>query len=344
MTDHSEDAKSDRRPLGRRTGAFASVVLFIVIVAISLVGGVLFYIHWTFTRVGPLDETTTVVVPRGAAVPEIGRLLAERGVIDDGQLFAIGVRLFGGPLPLRAGEYLFVAHGSARDALRVLQSAEPVVRRITVPEGLTVAEIGMLIGAAEGLDGEMPPLEEGTLLPETYHYSWGDTREGVVERMRKLMDAVINELWLQRAPDLPIATRREAVILASIVEKETSLAEERPRVAAVFVNRLERGMKLQSDPTVVYALTDGNGVLGRALVRADLKIVHPYNTYSITGLPPGPIANPGRASLAAALNPADTKDLYFVADGNGGHAFARTLAEHNRNVARWRRIQRQNGK
>ena len=252
------------------------------------------------------------------------------------------MRLFGGRAPLRAGEYAFAAHGSARDALRVLQTADPVVRKLTVPEGLMIAEIVPLIAAAEGLDGDVPAVEEGTLLPETYHYRWGDTRTAMTARMQASMKVALDELWPARASDLPLANRHEAVILASIVEKETGLPEERARVAAVFINRLERGMKLQSNPTVAYALTDGARPLDRALLRNDLKLDHPYNIYVVRGLPPGPIANPGRASLEAVLNPVDTKDLYFVADGKGGHAFARTLAEHNRNVARWRKAQRVN--
>jgi UPF0755 protein len=341
MTDRTDDVTGNAPVPKRRRGRLASTALFVFIVAVSVAGGALIYLYDSFTRPGPLAAPTNIVVPRGAGTQVIGRLLAERGVIDDAQLFAVAARLFGGSAPLRAGEFAFAAHGSARDALRVLQTAEPVIRRLTVPEGLTVAEIRALVAGAEGLDGEVPSVVEGTLLPETYYYNWGDERGAIVARMQAAMDAALDELWPQRRPDLPFADRHEAVILASIVERETGLPEERARVAAVFVNRLKRGMKLQSDPTVAYALTDGAGALDRLLLRTDLKIDHPYNTYIVAGLPPGPIANPGRASLAAVLNPADTRDLYFVADGNGGHAFARTLTEHNRNVARWRKVQRQ---
>ena len=336
------DEHPDRPPLPkRRMGWFVSVALFVVTVAVSLIGGALFYLHWTYTRAGPLESAQDIVVPRGSGLGRIGALLAERGVVTDADLFVVSARLFAGAAPLRAGEFAFSAHISPRDTVRVLQTADPVVRRLTVPEGLTTEEIRTLISSVDGLVGETPAAQEGALLPETYHFQWGDNRAGIVARMAASMEDALASLWRDRAEGLPFADPNEALILASIVEKETALAEERAQVAAVFINRLKLGMKLQSDPTVAYALT-GGGVLDRALLRTDLAVKHPYNTYVIAGLPPGPIANPGRASLAAVLNPAGTKDLYFVADGTGGHAFARTLAEHNRNVAKWRKLQRQN--
>lgn len=341
MTDRPDDTSPTQAPPRRRTGRAVSVLLFLVIVVLSLTGGALYYLHWNFNRSGPLAAETAIVIPRGTSTEGIARLLADRGVVREPDLFVAGVRLFGGKAPLRAGEYTFPANVSARGAMRVLQTAEPVVHRLTVPEGLTTAEVLALVAAEDALDGETPAAEEGTLLPETYHFRRGDSRVALIGRMQADMEALLGELWPARDPDVPLADPREALILASIVEKETAVAAERPRVAAVFINRLKRGMKLQSDPTVVYALSDGSGALDRALLRADLKIDHPYNTYVIAGLPPGPIANPGRASLEAVLQPADTKELYFVADGNGGHAFAETLAEHNRNVARWRKVQRQ---
>jgi UPF0755 protein len=195
--------------------------------------------------------------------------------------------------------------------------------------------------AAEGLTGPLPdPPPQGSLLPETYFFENGETRAAMLARMQKAMTDALAELWPQRAENLPFDTPEQAVVLASIVEKETGVAAERPQVASVFVNRLRRGMPLQSDPTVIFALTGGEADLGRPLLRADLQVDHPVNTYVVNGLPPTPIANPGRASLEAVLNPAETDFLYFVADGTGGHAFARTLAEHNRNVARWRAVQR----
>jgi len=216
-----------------------------------------------------------------------------------------------------------------------------VERKLTVPEGLTVMEILALVRAADGLQGTITlHPDEGTLLPQTYFYSYGDSRDAVVQRMRKAMDETLDELWPGRQDDLPIGSKRQALILASIVEKETGIPDERPRVAAVFVNRLRLGMRLESDPTVSYGMTLGRKPLGRDLTRADLQAPTPYNTYTNAGLPPGPIANPGRATIEAALNPAKTKDLYFVADGSGGHAFAATLDQHNRNVANWRARQK----
>jgi UPF0755 protein len=221
-----------------------------------------------------------------------------------------------------------------------LSAGRTVVRKLTVPEGLTTAEIVGLVATADGLDGEVPEKlpSEGELLPDTYHFSFGDGRAQMLQRMANEMRRTMAELWPARAEGLPFQTPYEALVLASIVEKETAIGSERARVAAVFVNRLRRGMKLDADPTVIYAVTHGQRPLGRELTRADLQIDDPYNTYRNVGLPPGPIANPGRAAMEAALNPANTDDIYFVADGSGGHVFARTYDEHLRNVAKWRRV------
>lgn len=296
----------------------------------------------TFTRPGPLTADHTIVLPRGAGVQAIAEALEGDGAISDALVFQVGVRAYRAERQLRAGEYRIVAGSSMREIMHLLQSGKTVVRRLTIAEGLTVAEVMTLLASADGLVGEvdkMPP--EGSILPETYHFSFGDTRQGMVERMQTAMTTTLQLLWDGRRDKLPLTTPAEAVVLASIVEKETALAHERPHIAGVFVNRLRRKMRLQSDPTVVYAVTQGQGALDRALTRADLSITSPYNTYQVHGLPPGPIANPGRDALAAVLQPLDTKDLYFVADGSGGHAFARTYAEHRRNVRRWRAVQRQ---
>lgn len=322
--------------MGRWLLRFASLATsFLVVAGMAAVWG------WSaFSAPGPLAVPVNVVIPRGAGLESIARRLAEADVIADTTLFAIGAQVSGKARGLQAGEYRFPAAVSAHDALGIIERGETVVRRITVAEGLTSIQVTAMLGATDGLAGavvEVPP--EGSLLPETYHFSFGDDRSALVRRMRHSMDDALVRLWEQRVPDLPLDTPAEAVALASIVERETGVAAERGLVAGVFVNRLKRGMRLQSDPTVAYGIAGGDG-LERSLTRTDLKTETPYNTYVIAGLPPGPICNPGLASLEAVLRPAETDYLYFVADGSGGHAFAKTLVEHNRNVRKWRRIQR----
>ena len=283
---------------------------------------------------GPLAEAATVFVPRGAGVQDIAGLLEAQGVIDDAFLAVLRVRWRGDGRDLKAGEYAFAPQVSLDEVIDDLAAGRTVVHRLSVPEGLTSAEVAALINAAPDLAGDpVAAPDEGTLLPETYHFELGDTREAMVGRMTVAMDRALEELWAARDPGIAVATPEEAVILASIVEKETGLADERAHIAGVFDNRLKRGMMLQSDPTVIYALTGGRTDLGRALTRKDLDVDNPYNTYRNSGLPPGPIANPGHDALLAVLHPQATDDLYFVADGTGGHAFAATLDEHNRNVA-----------
>ena len=312
----------------------SGVALFLLGAAVSA--------HLEFTRPGPLAAARTVVIPKGAGVERIAAALHADGVVGDRFLFRAGARVTGRGRVMRAGEYRFPAGISIDGTIALLARGETVKRRITVAEGLTTSEVLALIGADEGLSGDLPArIPEGALLPETYYFSLGDSRATLVRRMRRSMTQTLRALWDRRAPGLAISTPEQALALASIIERETALADERGRVSAVFHNRLRRGMRLQSDPTVVYALTLGAARLDRPLTRADLATFSPYNTYRVNGLPPGPIANPGRASIEAALNPADTDELYFVADGSGGHAFARTLAEHARNVAAWRRIERE---
>ncbi len=328
----------------RGVGWLISIFVFVLIAGATLAGGGTVMLHRAYSDPGPLTADVSVVIPPGASGQAIASSLVNAGVAADTRLFAIAVRFLAPERPLRAGEYAFSAAISLRDVVAKLQAGDTVVRRVTVAEGLTTRQILEIIEGAQGLSGPTPtPLElgEGAMLPETYHFTLGDTRAALISRMRAARDAGLARLWSARKEGLPLASPEEALILASIVERETAVAEERARVAGVFINRLNRGMRLQSDPTVAYGLTDAGVALDRPLRRADLAVDHPYNTYVRRGLPPGPIANPGLASIAAVLNPADTKDLYFVADGTGGHAFARTLAEHNRNVARWRRIQRE---
>ena len=321
----------------------AGLTGFVASALVVVVGLLAFYAIDRFDRPGPLAADSVIYIPQGSGVEAIARQLHQAGAIEDPLVFQIGVRLLRAGRELRAGEYLFPAALSNRDAIELLRGGETVVRRLTLAEGLTSHEIVALVERAEALEGAVetqPP--EGSLLPETYHYARGERRADLVARMSRARDELLSELWPARAPNLPVATAEEAVILASIVEKETGVAGERPLVASVFVNRLRKGMRLQSDPTVVYGLTGGTGPLGRSLTRKDLRAPSPYNTYLIKGLPPGPIANPGRAALEAVLDPANTGFLYFVADGSGGHAFAKTLAEHNRNVAKWRKFKKQN--
>jgi UPF0755 protein len=295
-----------------------------------------------FERPGPLMGDTIVYIAPGGGVEVIAARLTESGVIDDDLIFRLGVRALGETRRLKAGEYLFKAGVSMRGAVQILTSGKTVKHKLTLPEGLTSAEAFALVEAAEFLAGETGPVPaEGSLLPETYLSERGDVRAALIARMRRARDEALAEYWGKRAEGLPFNTPEDALILASIVEKETGVPEERPLVASVFVNRLRKGMRLQSDPTVVYGLTGGTSPLGRPLTRQDLKTPGPYNTYLNAGLTPGPIANPGRAAIEAVLNPAKTKFLYFVADGSGGHAFATTLKEHNRNVAKWRKVKKQ---
>lgn len=313
--------------------------LAVLVLALALAAG---YGRVRLDAPGPLASSRAVVIPKGVGSEGIARRLAEAGVIADPRLFRVAVRL--GRSPLLAGEYEFPAGISALDAIRLMQSGRTVVRRLTVPEGLTVRQVLALLAQTEGLDGEVRrPPAEGTLLPETYHFSYGDSRQGMIDRMNQSMREALAKSWAGRSAPPILKTPEEALTLASIVEKETGVAAERPRVAAVFLNRLKAAMKLQSDPTVIYGISGGEGVLGRALTRADLEADSPFNTYARAGLPPAPIANPGRAALAAVLNPVLSDELYFVADGSGGHAFAKTLDEHNRNVARWRKLQNERG-
>ncbi len=321
-----------------RFGIFAlvAVVLILGIAALAAV-----QLNARFHAPGPLEQDSSVVIARGGGLNAVAKQLAEAGVIGDALTFELGTRYLGVARDLKAGEFAFPAGVSMRGALDIIISGKSVQYRLTVPEGLTSPEIIKLIAAAPRLEGdleEVPP--DGSLLPETYHFSRGDTRAALLKRMQASMKAAIAELWPKRRKNLPIKTPEEALVLASIVEKETSVDAERPLVAGVFINRLRKGMPLQSDPTVVYGITLGKAPLGRSLTRKDLKTPSPYNTYTIPALPPGPITNPGRQSLEAVLNPADTEFIFFVADGTGGHAFAKTLREHNNNVAKWRKVQK----
>ena len=310
--------------------------LLALLALLLLSGAGIYWAWWTYQAPGPLDAAKTVVIPPRSSTQDIAERLRQQGVTSVSSTgFAAATWLTRRQGPLRAGEYQFPAHAALAIILDVLREAKPVQRLLTIPEGLSAEQITALLQAAPGLSGDVPALEEAQILPDTYAYEWGDTRASVLQRGARALRQFLTEAWNKRQDGLPLATPRDALVLASIVERETGRPEERAHVAGVFIGRLRLGMPLQSDPTVAYASNNGKAP-DRPLTRADLERDHPFNTYRNRGLPPGPIAAPGRDAIQAVLHPAQTDDLYFVADGEGGHSFARTLDEHNRNVQRWR--------
>lgn len=317
-------------------------LLVIAVVGIGI--GAYYWLDTRFTEPGPAGEDATVMIEPGSGLIRIASVLEREGLISDDRIFRAMVMLDRGEGDLRAGEYAIPEAASMEEIYTILLEGETIHYPVTAAEGLTSAMIADIVEAHPMLSGAIEAIPaEGTLLPETYLVTRGTSRQAVLDRMADAQNALIAQTWAQRDPDLPFDTVEEAIILASIVEKETGVAEERPLVASVFVNRLRRGMRLQSDPTIIYGLTQGRP-LGRGIRRSELdSLAGGYNTYQIDGLPPTPIANPGEASIRAVLNPPETDYLYFVADGTGGHVFAETLAQHNRNVAAWRRIERQRG-
>ena len=317
---------------------FLNLVITVIVVGVLAIGGGVFFAKSRFDSAGTLDTARSFTVARGTGLSTIADELVKDGIIDAKWLFVFGVWLSNQTSGLKAGEYLIPAHASMRDIMDTMVTGKGILYSVTIPEGLTSQQIVDRLRADQVLTGDIKQIPaEGSLLPETYKFTRGDTRQDIIERMQRERDRVLADVWSRRAPDLPVKTPAELVTLASIVEKETALADERSRVAAVFINRLKLNMRLQSDPTVLYGMFGGAGKPPDfALARKDLETPTPYNTYIIPALPPGPIANPGRASLEAVANPSRTRDLYFVADGSGGHAFAQTYEDHLRNVARWR--------
>ena len=331
-------SKSARHPLVIAGNAVFTVL---ILVAVIIAGGFALGKH-RFEEPGPLAEDKVVNIPPRSGIRDIADLLVKEGVIEHYLTFIAGSLLAKTHDELRFGEYQFAKQASLHDVLNTLVSNKVVQHQVTIAEGLTSEQIVQRLLEADMLAGNIREIpREGSLLPESYRFPRGTPRDQVIQRMQQAQKRIIQEVWDHRAPDLPLRTPDQLVTLASIVEKETGRADERTRVAAVFVNRLKQRMKLQSDPTIIYGLVGGKGTLGRPILRSEIEQPTPYNTYVIEGLPPGPIANPGRAALEAVANPARTKELYFVADGTGGHSFSESLDQHQRNVARLRALEQQ---
>jgi len=332
----------DRRlhPVLAFFNAMFQLAFFTALVSLAL----FYFVRYQFDRPGPLATSTVVVIPKGEGTSAIAERLEHDEVISDRGLFMTGIIYFSylkGSGSLKAGEYEFRKRASMRQVLDILVEGKSIDHKVTLPEGLTSQQIVERISANPDLKGDITEIPaEGTLLPDTYRFQIGDSRIDIIERMQVAHQKFLAKMWGERDPDIVVKTPEEAVILASIVEKETGRADERPRIAAVFENRLRKNMRLQSDPTIIYGLVGGKGVLDHPIQQDELERDTLYNTYKINGLPPTPIANPGRAAIEAVLKPAKTKDLYFVADGTGGHSFAPSLAEHNKNVAKWRQVER----
>jgi UPF0755 protein len=332
-------ARRETASFGRRLirAFFGALTTLVVIGMVAILGAA-----WVYNGPGPAakgDDKTTVVLRKGASLPEIAASLQRGGVIRSTSIFMTAAKATGAARGLKAGEYEFASRASMAQVLDAIRHGRIVRHWITIPEGLTSDMVMDILNKSDVLVGDAATPAEGAILPETYEVQRGEDRAAVLQHMMDARDKLLNQLWSDRQSGLPYQTKEDAVTMASIVEKETGKKGERPQVAAVFINRLRTGMRLDTDPTVIYGISRGRP-LGRGLRRSELDRVTPYNTYKIDGLPPTPIANPGRAALEAALNPAKTNDLYFVADGTGGHVFASTLEQHNANVAKWRQIER----
>jgi peptidoglycan lytic transglycosylase G len=319
-----------------------NAIITIILVAMIGTGAIYVYGRQKIEAPGPLQEDKVVNIPARAGMTDISDILQREGVIDNnrwafiGSVFALKARA-----DLKPGEYSFQKNASLRDVIGTIVEGKVVQHSVTIPEGLTSEQIVARLTESDIFSGSIREVpREGTLLPETYKFPRGTTREQVIQRMQQSQKRVLAEIWERRNADIPVKTPEQLVTLASIVEKETGKSDERSRVAAVFVNRLRQKMKLQSDPTIIYGLVGGKGTLGRPIKRSEIQQPSPYNTYVVDGLPPGPIANPGRASLEATANPARTRDLFFVADGSGGHAFSDTYDLHQKNVAKLRTMEK----
>jgi UPF0755 protein len=324
---------------------FLNTFITLLLAGMIGLGGAFYFVRTQFDRPGPLDHSKVIVIPDGAGSSEIARLLEDEGIISDRRIFRLAVLWFHTDKStrnksLKAGEFAIKANASIREVHDTLVDGQPILYKVNIPEGLTTDQIMERLQASPDLLGSISEVPaEGTLLPDTYKFPRSTTRDDIIRRMKSEQARYVEHMWSSRFRDLPVSTPSEAIILASIVEKETGKADERYRVAAVFVNRLRKKMRLDSDPTVIYGITQGRGPLGRGLTRSELQQETAYNTYRIHGLPPTPICNPGREAINAVLKPARSGDLFFVADGRGGHVFAENLREHNQNVERWRAIE-----
>lgn len=338
----------------RSGGGFGSFLFWTAVAAAAAVLFAAAFFWSAVSKPGPASQDTAFLVESGASGASIGEALEQQNLITDALLFRIANRVFSNGQPLQAGEYQIPAHASVKQIVEMISGGQALQHAITFPEGITIDGVMRILEESDVLTGEMPePPPEGSILPDTYHVQRGMTRAALLQQMRDAHDRIVAGVWASRAENLPLSTPEELVILASIVERETGIASERPLVAAVFVNRLRRPMRLETDPTIIYGvckmypnrcrdgrLVDAQG--NRRTIRAsEIALDTGYNTYRIDGLPPTPIANPGRAALEATANPAQSNALFFVADGTGGHIFAETLTEHNANVARWRVIERE---
>ena len=315
------------------------LIVLLVAVAIVLVAGRFAY-GWYGS--GPLDRETAFVVPDGSSLTSVAAKLEAEGVIGSADAFLTPAKLLGGSEPIKAGEFLLPAHASGAAILDILQGSAVVRRFVVVPEGMPSIMVHERLMAQKLLTGAIPVPGDGSLLPDSYDFERGESRAAVVARMQAAMAKTLKELWAKRMPGIAVKTPQEALALAAIVEKETGKPSERRMVAGLYSNRLRTGMMLQADPTIIYPITRGKP-LGRRILQSEIAAINDYNTYSMVGLPKGPITNPGRESIAAVLNPAKTEALYMVADGTGGHAFATDLAGHNANVAKWFAIRRARG-
>jgi UPF0755 protein len=315
------------------------LLLFLLVAVI--VAGAIQWGYAAFTGAGPAAKSgieTVVMIKPGAGLKGVSQALAGAGVIQHPEVFQVGVRVAGKAPQLKAGEYAIPSRASMQTIMMMLVEGKSIQHKVTVAEGLTSKMVYDIVKADETLKGEIGPVPaEGSLLPETYLFQRGETRKELLAKMQKAQTELIDRLWEKRAPNLPIKTKEEALVLASIVEKETGVPSERAHIASVFMNRLKIGMRLESDPTIIYGITKGYPI-GRRLFASEVRGETPYNTYVITGLPPHPICNPGKDAIAAVLNPADSKDLYFVADGTGGHVFADNIDDQTKNVIKWRKI------